>query len=101
MGDSAQRDQATAADLWSALPIPLAWKPALGATSTISGHPSHEATLAVDRCADFSPTPSLVAFFGVDDLLSLRGSHSPIVLDRARGRHRWRRALDSDSESRS
>ena len=44
------------------------------------------AALAVDRRAHPSPTPSLLAFLGVDDLLSLRGSSPAFVLDRARGR---------------
>ena len=36
----AQRDHATAADLWSAPPIPLARKPALGAAPSLSGAPA-------------------------------------------------------------
>ena len=96
-GYSAKRYHATAGDIGSALSIPLAWKPALGVAPSVSGGAVHEATLAVDRRADSSPAPSFLAFFGVDDLLSLRGASSPLVLDRARGRRRRNRSLDASS----
>ena len=47
--------------------------------------------------ADFSPTPFILAFFGVDDLLSLCGSSSPFVLDSARRRCRGNRSVDAGS----